>query len=108
MKSEQKTNTTSNTEATIIERLRKVSSIEGRNVTDAGRIVALYIAGISEQNVKAHIKKKTFSGANALEHIPRPNTPAAREAWYRGKAICRVAGLPILRSKWEDRPNEDL
>jgi len=93
----------SNTEEAIIERLKAVSS-----ATNAGRIVALYVAGISEKRVKSHIKQRTFSGANALDKISHPDTPPAREAWRRGKDICLAAGLPIRRSSWTDRPNEDL
>ena len=96
------------TEENIIARLKKVSFVEEWDVKDAGRSVALYITGLSEKKVKDHIKKRTFSGANALEHISQPNTPAARTAWSRAKAICRDAGLPIRRLRWEDRPDKDI
>lgn len=93
----------SRTEETMVGRLNAVSS-----ATNAGRIVALYIAGMSSQKVRLHIKQRTFSGANAIEHILKPNTDAARAAWSRGKDVCRAAGFPIRRSSWIDRPNEDL
>ena len=93
----------SNTEAAIIERLKAVPS-----ATNAGRIVALYVAGMSSQKVWSHIKQRTFSGARAIEHISAPDTAAARSAWSRGKDVCLAAHLPIRRSSWKDRPNEDL
>lgn len=108
MQQEQNPLITGDVEKSIIDRLKKVSSIGGQDVKDAGRSVALYIAGMSEQKVKGHIKLKTFSGANALEHISNPYTPRAREAWYRGKAICKAAGLPMPRCNWEDRPGQDI
>ena len=93
----------SSTETTLIAQLKAVSS-----ASNAGRIVALYIAGMSERKVWAHIKQKTFSGARAIEHIAAPDTAAARAAWSRGKDVCRAAHLPTCRSSWTDRPNEEL
>jgi thermostable 8-oxoguanine DNA glycosylase len=98
----------SNAEESIIAILKKIYLVDGLDVTDARCSVALYITGLSAKKVKDHIKKRTFSGANALEHISRPNTPAAISAWIRGKTLCRAAGLPIRRLRWEDRFDEDL
>jgi hypothetical protein len=85
-----------------------IRALKAVSTTEAKRIVALYIAGLPARKVREHIKKKTFSGARAIDHMRNPNTPKARTAWSTGEIVCREAELPIRRQHWNDRKDDDL
>ncbi|MCX7982147.1 MAG: hypothetical protein N2572_04460 [Syntrophales bacterium] len=90
------------TEKEIIERLRRAPG------TNEQRIIALYMAGLPANKVWEHIRKRTFSGARAIEHITAPHTSQAIMAWRRGLEICYIANVPVKRTFWDDRINDDL
>lgn len=88
--------------------IKCLNAVSSAIASSADKTVALYVAGMSARKVSYHIKQRTFSGARAIHHITAPDTAEARSAWRRGKDACRRAGLPIRRSNWTEKPDEDL